>query len=83
MSGGSRSQEGAQRHEPAGLLWRRGGTTWGSSHPRHLKLGVMRSRTVQQGGVMVDMGSIKFASGRGRSSFKGGGGASPGICALL
>lgn len=58
VSGGSRLHEGAQRRELVGRSWQRGGTTWGISHPCHLKPGVMRSRTGQQGGVMVDTGSI-------------------------
>lgn len=80
---GVRSHEGAQRREPAGCSWQRGGTKWGITHPCHPKLGLMRSRMDQRGGVMIDTGLIKVASGWGRSVLKGGGGACPGISVLF
>jgi hypothetical protein len=78
-----RSHEGAQRHVRAGLPWRGGGTTWGTSHPGHLMQGINKGRTSQRGGVMVDAMYNNSVSGAGRNYFEGSRGVGLGCSALL
>lgn len=76
------SYEGAQRREPAGCLWRRGGTTWGLTHPCHLKHLLKRSQTEQLGSVKANEGPFKSPLGRGKRKIKGDGEDCSGISAL-
>lgn len=80
---GVRSHKGAERDEPTGRSWRRGGNTWGITHPYHLEFGLKRIRMDQLGGVKADTRIIKASSGQGKSELKGGRGVYPGISTLF
>lgn len=83
VNGGIKSHEGVQRRAHAGCPWRGGGTTWGTSHPRHLMRSFNMGRTSQQGGVKADTVCNKFILVMGKSKLEGGGGVGPVHHALL